>query len=586
MDRWAKGQKVGEHTVVRLIGRGGMCEVYEARHELLGESRAIKCLNALHCSNADSRKLFEAEGRLTLRSSKACPDHVVKVLDATRGEDACLVMELLSGEDLNTWAERQRPRGSGSDSRGPRGMAPQQAMDIVDQVAAALNAIHAQGIVHRDIKPANIFVTHDGTGKVLVKLLDFGIAVDLKGGEGRFPQAGTPNYMAPEQKQKAGKLTTQSDVYPFGLLPFFLLTGSDFWPSGDARGERAQKTPAQRVEELRQSGELEREGPSSALPPAFFEGFLYRCAANNSADRPSLSEAAAGFKALFPQSASLRKIPEVTELVPDGDSPPDIDGDIDTDDDGTPTGPGVSQGSAPVAVGRKRFGPSALLVAAAVAAAAVIGLRVSEREGGAPVAERVTTTKAPEEPTSAERPDPSTGGAAPGMAAATESIGAANVATAASSRTGSAEDAPVTVPEKAGNQEGDEALPTVISDPSPPRDLPSDVTAPDVTAPDVPSPPPDRPPRKVVPPHGTGNPPKPEGTRLQSGKARAMDPSLELAMRYNEPEEPGPDKSGAGPPKGTARVTNPVLVHGLNYSERDGAEGPVTGGKSPEAKNP
>jgi serine/threonine protein kinase len=153
----------GKYEMVRMIGRGGMGGVFEARHTTLGERVAIKVLLATAIRSAETTARFLREARAAFA---VADEHVARVLDAGTGPsgDPYLVMELLEGSDL---AEVLR-------TRGPLPVA--EVVDYVAQACAGLSAAHAQGIVHRDVKPANLFLSRAASGAPLVKILDFGIA--------------------------------------------------------------------------------------------------------------------------------------------------------------------------------------------------------------------------------------------------------------------------------------------------------------------------------------------------------------------------------------------------------------------------
>jgi serine/threonine-protein kinase len=124
------------------------------------------------------------------------------------------VMELLEGEPLWSHLKAHAP------------LPAQDVVELLDQILDALGAVHAAGIVHRDLKPANIFLVNAARGGRYVKLLDFGIAKELKVERnltGTFDVLGTPQYMAPEQAR--GTATTRSDLYSLGCIAFLMLTG-------------------------------------------------------------------------------------------------------------------------------------------------------------------------------------------------------------------------------------------------------------------------------------------------------------------------------------------------------------------------
>jgi hypothetical protein len=202
------------YRVVRLLGRGGMGEVYEVVDTQLERVRALKLL---HTHDASIRERFELEARLGGRIDSP---HLVEVVDA--GADPSdgrlyLVMELLVGESL---AQRL-------DRLGARPAA--EVIDHLAQVALALDRMHACGVVHRDLKPANLFLHAREGEPPRIKVLDLGIAKLLAAGlRESTGVAGTPIYMPPEQLRGRG-IGPATDIYAIGMLAFTLLTGATYW---------------------------------------------------------------------------------------------------------------------------------------------------------------------------------------------------------------------------------------------------------------------------------------------------------------------------------------------------------------------
>ena len=152
----------GKFRIVRMIGDGGMGAVFEARHEVLGTSVALKFLHTELARRQGLATRFLQEARV---SASIQSPHVTKVTDVEQTADGTpyLVMELLTGESLQQLLDRQRK------------LPKDQAIDFVLQILSGLEAAHALGVVHRDLKPDNVFIT-PSTGGPVCKLLDFGIA--------------------------------------------------------------------------------------------------------------------------------------------------------------------------------------------------------------------------------------------------------------------------------------------------------------------------------------------------------------------------------------------------------------------------
>ena len=218
MSRIGPGELVsGKYRIVRLIGDGGMGVVYEARHEVLGSSVALKFLHADLAKRPGLTQRFLQEARV---SATIQSPHVTHVTDVDTAQDGSpyLVMELLSGQSLQGMLDRQ-------------GKLPlDQAVDFGLQILAGLEAAHATGVVHRDMKPDNVFVTPTGGGPLL-KLIDFGIAKLRASSE--FSKGltragvvmGTPEYMAPEQLISAHTTDHRADIYSLGVMLFEMLAG-------------------------------------------------------------------------------------------------------------------------------------------------------------------------------------------------------------------------------------------------------------------------------------------------------------------------------------------------------------------------
>jgi serine/threonine protein kinase len=219
------GTTIGHYVLGRCIGSGGMARVYEARHRFLGHRVAIKLLYPEHCSDRHLVRRFCNEGRAT-----AAIEHpgLVRYFDVgrTTDGDVYLVMELLVGESLH----RRLRRGS---------LPEAAAVGIGRQIAGALAAAHAHGLVHRDVKPENVFLILDPEvpGGERVKVLDFGIAKrTLREDTSPGIVVGTPAYMAPEQCQPDMPLDGRADIYSLGALLHRIVTGRPLFESANDVG--------------------------------------------------------------------------------------------------------------------------------------------------------------------------------------------------------------------------------------------------------------------------------------------------------------------------------------------------------------
>lgn len=205
----------GRYEVIRLLGRGGMGEVYEGNHRLLNKRVAIKVLGASLAADENQRKRFLREAR---SANQIDHENVVQILDFGDDEPTYFVMEFLDGEDLHALVDREG------------GLRWTRARGIILQIAAALGAAHARGIVHRDVKPSNCFVLRRGGRADFVKVLDFGIA-KVSDGSGSatgltrtHELMGTVAYMAPEQAL-GDDVDARTDIYALGVVLYEMLSG-------------------------------------------------------------------------------------------------------------------------------------------------------------------------------------------------------------------------------------------------------------------------------------------------------------------------------------------------------------------------
>ena len=210
------GTRLGAYSIVKLIGRGGMGEVYLAIRAD-GHFEQTVALKLVRAGSGTSVERFNAE-----RQFLAALDHpgIARLYDGgvTADGHPYMVMEHVEGENLIAWCEARQA-------------SLQERLALFLQVCDAVAYAHSHLIVHRDLKPTNIFVTADGR----VKLLDFGIAkllqVETLGDVTRTAHV-SPAYAAPEQLT-GGAITTATDVYGLGVTLYQLLCGSLPWQLAD-----------------------------------------------------------------------------------------------------------------------------------------------------------------------------------------------------------------------------------------------------------------------------------------------------------------------------------------------------------------
>lgn len=203
------GSMFGPYHLKRLLGRGGMGEVYEAEHTVKEWTVAVKLLSESFSRDPVFRERLKREARTAGRLQEP---HVVPVHDYGEIDGQMfLEMRLVEGTDLDSALKRFGP------------LTPPRAVAIITQIASALDSAHAAGVMHRDIKPQNILVTRDD----FAYLVDFGIASATT--DEKLTQLGTAvgtwKYMAPERFSDA-EVTYRADIYALACVLFECLTGS------------------------------------------------------------------------------------------------------------------------------------------------------------------------------------------------------------------------------------------------------------------------------------------------------------------------------------------------------------------------
>ena len=234
------GQLIGgRYRLGPTIGEGGMGVVHRAHDETLDTSVAVKIVRSEQAPYLI--RWFLRGARL---AQKIDHPHVVQTTDHGRLEDggAFLVMELIEGVDFDTIITSDLPL--------------RQKLNLLNQALEALAYVHARGILHRDIKPDNLLLVRSETGKVLVKIADFGLAAlyDQTGpnedgfdASDRLWVTGTPHYMPPERVDDDLPLGPSSDLYSVGVIAYRLLSGDLPFPQPGLPGlylKRTQEAPA------------------------------------------------------------------------------------------------------------------------------------------------------------------------------------------------------------------------------------------------------------------------------------------------------------------------------------------------------
>lgn len=204
-----QARRLGSYELIRRLGEGGMAHVYLARDVRLGREVAVKVLDQRLAERPGFRERFQREARVAAALDHP---HIVPLYDfGESGYESYLVMPYISGGSLQDVLKR----------------APLSVSEVVtygSQMADALDYAHRRSVVHRDVKPANMLIHADGR----LLLSDFGLAKIISQSSRpatpqRHPDAGTPEYMAPEQIE--GRTDERSDIYALGVVLYLLLTG-------------------------------------------------------------------------------------------------------------------------------------------------------------------------------------------------------------------------------------------------------------------------------------------------------------------------------------------------------------------------
>src|SRR5438874_1657533 len=275
------------------LGRGGMGVTYLSRDKVLRRRVALKVIDtptvSTHRDSQTARERFLREARTAAALRHPNVAAVYQFGAAPDGSRCFYAMELVEGETLETRVRKHGP------------LNPNLVVEIAIQIAHALTAAAAQGLIHRDLKPSNIMLKAGNAGvtEVEVKIIDFGLAkaVADAGGEmdithGEF--VGTPNFASPEQFE-SGPVDVRSDIYSLGATLWFALTGKTPFAGRNIEKIRsAQKSNALPVEQLK-----------AAHVPSRLRSLLKSMLAFEPAARPGIHDLAARL-----QRCSAEAIPE------------------------------------------------------------------------------------------------------------------------------------------------------------------------------------------------------------------------------------------------------------------------------------
>jgi serine/threonine protein kinase len=239
-----EAQQLGQYTLERKLGAGGMGVVYKGHHAMLRRQTAIKMLDVDKVNDASIAR-FEREVQITCQLNHP---NTVAIYDYGRTPEGVFyyAMEYLDGINLQTLVEKYGPQPEG------------RVIHILTQVCGSLFEAHALGLVHRDIKPANLMINRRGGESDVVKVLDFGLVKALDeakqaGTTAANSLTGTPLYMAPEAIQAPNTVDARSDLYAVGAVGYFLITGKPVFDTASLvelcqqHVEAVPVSPAQRL---------------------------------------------------------------------------------------------------------------------------------------------------------------------------------------------------------------------------------------------------------------------------------------------------------------------------------------------------
>lgn len=262
-----KAKELGQYRLKRLLGSGGMGEVYLAEHLLMKRPCAIKMIKPEKAGDPRVLARFEREVRATAKLSHW---NNIDIFDYGRAADGTFyyVMEFLPGMNLGDLVRRHGP------------LAPERVIHLMRQTCEALAEAHSAGLIHRDIKPANIFAAERGGMKDVAKLLDFGLVKPIASlDQGSLTQegslTGSPLYMSPEQATGDTDPDARSDIYSLGCVMYFLLTGRPVFED-----ERPMKVLISHVNQ--DPAPVTRWEPST---PRDLEEVVLRCLSKNPSER-------------------------------------------------------------------------------------------------------------------------------------------------------------------------------------------------------------------------------------------------------------------------------------------------------------
>lgn len=268
-----KARRLGQYTLEKKIGEGGMGVVYLARHALLRRPTAVKLLPRTKVGEETIRR-FEREVQITAELKHP---NTITVYDYGRTPDGVFyyAMELLEGPTLQVLVDRTGPQP------------PARVLHVLQMITGALAEAHGRGLIHRDIKPANIVLSERGGMLDVATVLDFGLAREIdrpKDAGATFDGkiVGTPLYLAPESILDADAADPRSDIYALGAVAYFMLTGTTVFGG---------KTVVEVCSHHLYTPVVPPSSRTSAPIPRDLEALVLRCLAKTPGERPTTARA-------------------------------------------------------------------------------------------------------------------------------------------------------------------------------------------------------------------------------------------------------------------------------------------------------
>ncbi len=352
----AADAEFGRYRLLELLGRGGMGAVYRAHDTLLSRDVAVKLLQPELASEPGYQERFRREA---YAAGRLASPNIIPIYEAGEIDGRLyLVMPVVDGVDVHTVLNRDGP------------MSPRQAVRVIEQVAAALDAAHKSGLVHRDVKPSNLLLV----GEEFVYLIDFGLVQEET--SARLTQTnvapGTPGYMAPERLKSGTTADARADVYSLACVLYECLTGQLPF---SGRG----------VHEVAVAHLMNEPPKPSGLDPAIPAGFdevIARGMAKDPDDRyQSANELATAARAALTESSVTDAVGSTQKARPPSVG---VDGHAEPAEGAASATP--SQPSSPPKTSRNRAlaTAAAVIVAAAVAIAAFVVINNQSQSAKSP----------------------------------------------------------------------------------------------------------------------------------------------------------------------------------------------------------